>query len=178
MSDPPPRPPHPPRDPLITPAAAPSPGISRSPLPPSFPSFPRSSRPGSSRPRLYFSLIFFSDFIGSPRGAAPPAPPPRRPPRPPGDPITRCPTPTPRGRRAGGTGGPGGAGGSGTAGESRGVGMRWDPMGWDGVGRDLAGGCRRAPSRGDAELPAVSAGKVELHGKVMEVDYSVPKKLR
>ncbi|KFO98740.1 Insulin-like growth factor 2 mRNA-binding protein 2, partial [Calypte anna] len=31
---------------------------------------------------------------------------------------------------------------------------------------------------GDAELPAVSAGKVELHGKVMEVDYSVPKKLR
>lgn len=26
--------------------------------------------------------------------------------------------------------------------------------------------------------PAVSAGKVELHGKVMEVDYSVPKKLR
>uniref|UniRef100_A0A8C5JRJ0 Insulin like growth factor 2 mRNA binding protein 2 n=1 Tax=Junco hyemalis TaxID=40217 RepID=A0A8C5JRJ0_JUNHY len=56
--------------------------------------------------------------------------------------------------------------------------MRWDTMGWDAVGRDLAGGCRRAPSRGDAERPALSAGKVELHGKVMEVDYSVPKKLR
>lgn len=133
---PPPRPPHPPRDPLITPPAAPSPGISWSPLPSLL-----SLLPSLLPPRLFpTSPLFFADFFlrfyweppgrGAPGPAAPP------PPAPPRGPDYEVPNPNSPGAPSGGgrgargaRGQPGGAGGSGCGG------TRWGGMGWDGIWR-------------------------------------------